>query len=179
MSQEELWTRQELLEAEIIPQEVANELKDEKSLAVYTGERLKVKKPELYKCVLNFIAEGHSFSDIAKIVGVSFKTVAAIADNEPLKIQEIKNRLAKQMTTNASIAQQKLREMLANFSTSKPKASEIYQIAMVSGMTAEKANLMRGDATSITEEVSAPRPNANWKSWEKNVKDANFEIVKE
>lgn len=146
--QPELFSGAELKECSISDPATLARLENVESKGQYTAERLKSKRPEVYDAIVSMLSLNFPFQQISDVCKVHFYTVAAIADREPKIVKEAKEKYAAMAFTNSLYAQEKLREMLFSLDTKeKITTANIYQLAMASGIMADKANLFAGGVT--------------------------------
>lgn len=123
----------------------------------FTGERLKERKPEVYRACASLLARGASYLSIAKVLGISVNSVSAVSRNEKTSIESEKKALAQTMRLASGLGAERIVEALGD--DERAKDIPLNQLAIAVGIMTEKAELLSGGATARHEWVQ-PAPSA-------------------
>ena len=121
----------------------------------YTGERLKERKPEIYRACVSLLAQGATYLSIAKLLKVSVNTVAGVKEREQISIESEKRTLASSFRLASGLAAERAIELMSD--EERSKSIPLNQLAIASGIFTEKAELLSGGATSRVDWVQ-PAP---------------------
>tara|TARA_E500000331_G_scaffold31590_1_gene26496 strand:+ start:327 stop:1013 length:687 start_codon:yes stop_codon:yes gene_type:complete len=113
---------------------------------IFTGERLKERKPEVYRACVSLLAQGASYLSIAKLLSVSVNTIAAVKKHEAISIESEKRELAGAMRLATGLAVERINELLQD--DERAKEIPLNQLAITTGILTEKTELLTGGATS-------------------------------
>lgn len=113
----------------------------------YTGLRLKEHHPRIYTAIVRLLAVPMGVMAIARLLGVSTKTVAAVRSKEPRAIAIEKKYLADQWFSVAGLALERAHERLLD-----PEVEEkVKDLLIGAGIGSEKGLLLAGEATTRLE----------------------------
>lgn len=112
----------------------------------FSGERLLVRRPEVYRAICRMSAEGLSMSAMARALGVSRNTVAAVQDREQFPIEQQKKELLKNVRTAARLSVERVVELVPSINNAK-------DAAIVAAVMVDKLQLLSGEATARVERV--------------------------
>ena len=112
----------------------------------FSGERLLARRPEVYRAICRMSAEGLSMSAMARALGVSRNTVAAVQDREQFPIEQQKKELLKNVRTAARLSVERVVELVPSINNAK-------DAAIVAAVMVDKLQLLSGEATSRVEKV--------------------------
>lgn len=121
----------------------------------FTGERLSERKPEIYRACVRLLGDGTPYLAIAKLLGISVNTIAAVKRKEQNSIESIKKEQAEKYRLAGALAGERAIELLAD--DERAKEIPLNQLAIASGIFTEKAELLSGGATSRVDWVQ-PAP---------------------
>ena len=111
----------------------------------FTGERLSERKPELYRACVRLLGDGTPYLSIAKLLGISVNTVAAVKRKEKFSIESLKREQSEKYRLAGALAGERAIEMLSD--DERAKEIPLNQLAIASGIFTEKAELLSGGAT--------------------------------
>lgn len=112
----------------------------------FSGERLLARRPEVYRAICRMSAEGLSMSAMARALGVSRNTVAAVQDREQISIEQQKKELLRNVRTAARLSVERVVELVPSISNAK-------DAAIVAAVMVDKLQLLSGEATARVERV--------------------------
>ena len=112
----------------------------------FSGERLLARRPEVYRAICRMSAEGLSMSAMARALGVSRNTVAAVQDREQFPIEQQKKELLKNVRTAARLSVERVVELVPTINNAK-------DAAIVAAVMVDKLQLLSGEATARVERV--------------------------
>lgn len=112
----------------------------------FSGERLLARRPEVYRAICRMSAEGLSMSAMARALGVSRNTVAAVQDREQFPIEQQKKELLKNVRTAARLSVERVVELVPSINNAK-------DAAIVAAVMVDKLQLLSGEATARVERV--------------------------
>ena len=112
----------------------------------FSGERLLARRPEVYRAICRMSAEGLSMSAMARALGVSRNTVAAVQEREQFPIEQHKKELLKNVRTAARLSVERVVELVPSINNAK-------DAAIVAAVMVDKLQLLSGEATSRVEKV--------------------------
>ena len=112
----------------------------------FSGERLLARRPEVYRAICRMSAEGLSMSAMARALGVSRNTVAAVQEREGISIEHLKKELLKNVRTAARLSVERVVELVPTINNAK-------DAAIVAAVMVDKLQLLSGEATSRVEKV--------------------------
>ena len=112
----------------------------------FSGERLLTRRPEVYRAICRMSAEGLSMSAMARALGVSRNTVAAVQDREQISIEHHKKELLRTVRTAARLSVERVVELVPSINNAK-------DAAIVAAVMVDKLQLLSGEATSRVEKV--------------------------
>ena len=112
----------------------------------FSGERLLARRPEVYRAICRMSAEGLSMSAMARALGVSRNTVAAVQDREQFPIEQHKKELLKNVRTAARLSVERVVELVPSINNAK-------DAAIVAAVMVDKLQLLSGEATARVEKV--------------------------
>jgi hypothetical protein len=122
---------------ELLPQ-----IEPAKRKGIYTGQRLKLLRPETYRRVVELLAEPREhvpYDHICRLLRVSEHTVKAIERAESASIAERKQRLLAKALRIANKAADRIEDQI--------DGANITQATVAFGVATEKALLLSGDPT--------------------------------
>lgn len=117
----------------------------------YTACRLRKLRRKTYDAARAMLSAGLPLTDIARILGLHFYTVSAVAQSEADFIAKAKESLAKKAFAISTVALEKVAEAMPNISVAKPE--DVYKLALAAANLAEKGTLLSGGATARVEHV--------------------------
>jgi hypothetical protein len=120
----------------------------------YTGARLFVANPELYKAIVALSAEGLGVLRIAKILHVGPNTIMAVREREPQSVDIEKRRIAGLSREGAKMCVEGIIELLCD--PVQKKKMTIKDLGIVFGILAEKHELLSGSPTARLQTIGAP-----------------------
>ena len=88
----------------------------------FSGERLLARRPEVYRAICRMSAEGLSMSAMARALGVSRNTVAAVQEREQFPIEQQKKELLKNVRTAARLSVERVVELVPSINNAKDAA---------------------------------------------------------
>ena len=112
----------------------------------FSGERLLARRPEVYRAICRMSAEGLSMSAMARALGVSRNTVAAVQDREQISIEQHKKELLRNVRTAARLSVERVVELVPSINNAK-------DAAIVAAVMVDKLQLLSGEATARVERV--------------------------
>jgi transcriptional regulator with XRE-family HTH domain len=112
----------------------------------FSGERLLARRPEVYRAICRMSAEGLSMSAMARALGVSRNTVAAVQEREQFPIEQQKKELLKNVRTAARLSVERVVELVPSINNAK-------DAAIVAAVMVDKMQLLSGEATARVEKV--------------------------
>lgn len=112
----------------------------------FSGERLLARRPEVYRAICRMSAEGLSMSAMARALGVSRNTVAAVQEREQFPIEQQKKELLKNVRTAARLSVERVVELVPSINNAK-------DAAIVAAVMVDKLQLLSGEATARVEKV--------------------------
>lgn len=112
----------------------------------FSGERLLARRPEVYRAICRMSAEGLSMSAMARALGVSRNTVAAVQEREQFPIEQQKKELLKNVRTAARLSVERVVELVPSINNAK-------DAAIVAAVMVDKLQLLSGEATARVERV--------------------------
>ena len=112
----------------------------------FSGERLLARRPEVYRAICCMSAEGLSMSAMARALGVSRNTVAAVQEREGISIEQHKKELLRNVRTAARLSVERVVELVPTINNAK-------DAAIVAAVMVDKLQLLSGEATSRVEKV--------------------------
>jgi len=124
-----------------------SDLKDEameklEATGEFTGERLAERRPNVYRLIVELIAEGTlSENQIAKACRVSRNTVAAVRNREGIPIEQVKERIKRNVREALLATSERVLELAPTMSAK--------DAIIATGVLAEKDALLNGEATHI------------------------------
>lgn len=122
--------------------------------ADFTGAGLLRDAPETYAEIVRRLADDETHAAIARGLGVSRNTVASILHHESAgaTLEQLRARARAEKRTIASLARQRMREMLTDPGTTfRPR--DLVALATVDHQSDEQAELLSGGATQRVEHV--------------------------
>jgi hypothetical protein len=122
----------------------------------FTGERIFLGNPRLYRAIVALLARGEPYRSIADICSVSVNTVTGIAFREKIPIETIRERLGR---TGLDVAQLSLEAMKDLLSDPLQRAGlTLKELAVAFGVATQNAQLLLGGATARVENTQAAIP---------------------
>jgi hypothetical protein len=112
----------------------------------FSGERLLVRRPEVYRAICRMSAEGLSMSAMARALGVSRNTVVAVQEREGISIEQHKKELLRNVRTAARLSVERVVELVPSITNAK-------DAAIVAAVMVDKLQLLSGEATARVERV--------------------------
>ncbi len=112
----------------------------------FSGERLIARRPEVYRAICRMSAEGLSMSAMARALGVSRNTVAAVQEREGICIEQHKKELLRNVRTAARLSVERVVELVPSINNAK-------DAAIVAAVMVDKLQLLSGEATARVERV--------------------------
>lgn len=112
----------------------------------FSGELLLARRPEVYRAICRMSAEGLSMSAMARALGVSRNTVAAVQEREGITIEQHKKELLRNVRTAARLSVERVVELVPTINNAK-------DAAIVAAVMVDKLQLLSGEATSRVERV--------------------------
>ena len=112
----------------------------------FSGERLLARRPEVYRAICRMSAEGLSMSAMARALGVSRNTVAAVQEREGISIEQHKKELLRNVRTAARLSVERVVELVPTINNAK-------DAAIVAAVMVDKLQLLSGEATARVERV--------------------------
>jgi hypothetical protein len=112
----------------------------------FSGERLLTRRPEVYRAICRMSAEGLSMSAMARALGVSRNTVAAVQEREGISIEQQKKELLRTVRTAARLSVERVVELVPSITNAK-------DAAIVAAVMVDKLQLLSGEATARVERV--------------------------
>jgi hypothetical protein len=112
----------------------------------FSGERLLARRPEVYRAICRMSAEGLSMSAMARALGVSRNTVAAVQEREGICIEHHKKELLRNVRTAARLSVERVVELVPTINNAK-------DAAIVAAVMVDKLQLLSGEATARVERV--------------------------
>ena len=109
-----------------------------------TGALLMKRDPEAYQAIVEALASGMPMRQIKKLWGVGTQTVYAVLRRENLKVGTLKDRIATTLYLGGMQAAEVAADLIED-------CDDPVQAAMAAKMLLETGNLMKGQATAITE----------------------------
>lgn len=131
--------------------EVLERIEAEESHGHFTGDRLYNRRPEIYRAVVQLLGQGVGVRQIARTLGVSTNTVAAVRSREGSSIETHKMRAVESLSSFVAAAADRLRDEVHDIAIDK--------LSVPLGIAVEKLMLLTGQATSRVEHIdAAPAP---------------------
>ena len=116
------------------------------AIGEFSGERLLARRPEVYRAIVRMSAEGLSMSAMARALGVSRNTVAAVQEREGISIEQHKKELLRNVRTAARLSVERVVELVPSINNAK-------DAAIVAAVMVDKLQLLSGEATARVERV--------------------------
>lgn len=113
------------------------------SRGVYTGERLRTQRPEVYQAVREALQAGESPTAIERALKVDHRTVEAVARQCSIPIVTAKKRMAERMRLTA--------ERMLDQANDTTDAQEAKNFVIAAGIADQHWQLLAGEPTSRTE----------------------------
>jgi hypothetical protein len=117
----------------------------------YTGARLQAKHPRLYQSIIRMLGDKMGVRQIARLLGVHTKTVAAVRDHSAHPIATVKKHLSAQLFGVAGMALEMAQERLENLDGKE----NLRDLMVGAGIAVDKALLLAGEATMRVEFTQA------------------------
>ena len=131
--------------------DVLERIEAEESHGHFTGDRLYIRRPEIYRAVVQLLGQGVGVRQIARTLGVSTNTVSAVRLREGSSIETHKIRAAESLSSFVAAAADRLRDEVHDIAIDK--------LSVPLGIAVEKLMLLTGQATSRVEHIdAAPAP---------------------
>lgn len=131
----------------------------------YTGERLRVQRPEVYERVMLLLSQGHGSQYIQDITGVSKNTVKAVRRTEGDTIDLVRARIAERNFDFADLATEAATLVLSEIMESRARrgalsVKDVQALQVAAGIATQNGQLLTGKPTvNIGVEVfSQPSP---------------------
>lgn len=112
----------------------------------FSGERLLARRPQVYEAICRMSAEGLSMSAMARALGVSRNTVAAVQEREGISIEQHKKELLRDVRRAARLSVERVIELIPTINNAK-------DAAIVAAVMVDKGQLLGGEATARVERV--------------------------
>jgi len=109
----------------------------------YTAERFFLKRPEDYKLCVSFLAAQLGLLQIARILKVHHRTVAAVRDHEGIQIDIEKERIRRNIRLAVGIAAERLPDIMAKLSDA--------QVPLSTAILIDKLAQLDGEPTQRVE----------------------------
>lgn len=113
------------------------------SRGVYTGERLRTQRPEVYQAVKEALQAGESPTAIERALNVDHRTVEAVARQCSIPIVTAKKRMAERMRLTA--------ERMLDQANDTTDAQDAKNFVIAAGIADQHWQLLAGEPTSRTE----------------------------
>lgn len=115
----------------------------------FTGERIFSGNPKLYHAIVRLLARAVPYREISEICSVSVNTVCAVAANERIPIETLRERIGRLGLDVAALTIEAIRDLLADPVTREKL--NLRDLAIAHGISVQNAQLLLGGATSRTE----------------------------
>lgn len=122
----------------------------------FTGERLFLENPKLYRAITKLLARGETYREIADICQVSTQTVTGVAHREGVPIETLRERLGRLGMDVARLSLEAMLELLHDPATRAKISAK--DLSVIFGIVTDKAQLLLGGATARieTRDIVAP-----------------------
>lgn len=122
----------------------------------FTGERLFLSNPKLYRAIAKLLARGETYREIADICQVSTQTVTGVAYREGVPVETLRERLGRIGLDVARLSLEAMLELLSDPETRKKVGPK--DLAVIFGIATSNSQLLLGGATARVEtrDVSEP-----------------------
>jgi hypothetical protein len=125
----------------------------EKARGVFNGSLLQKSNPEKYKQIVDMLAHGVSYRDIAKLTRTSRNLIRVIAASG--EIDPHRQRVAGKLRVVAELSAERMVEILED--DEKMQDVSLRDLSIALGVAADKSQVLSGGATSIVQvDVSDP-----------------------
>jgi hypothetical protein len=114
---------------------------------VFTGERLKANRPDVYQGIVSMLGQGVGVREISRRLRVHHRTVQAVSMREGQTIDTMRRELGARALGIAGLAMEALEERIVAGSV-KPG-----ELAMTVGILVDKGQVLTGGVTGRTERV--------------------------
>lgn len=133
------------------------EVEESRCRGLYTADRLRARKPELYAAAIKLRMEGLGPKRIGELLTLDPRTVLAVWAAEPQKAEHERDRMIVRLTNCVSL----LLERLEKEAGSVP----LHVIGLQIGQLIDKIELLAGRATSREEHVERVDIYAEWRDY--------------
>lgn len=124
-------------------------LDEQERSGVFTGERLRRIRPQVYQAIIEGYAGGASMRRLGQLYKVSTNTISAVVQSENSSIEALKKRIGRKATAVYALAFERLEEDLSNDDVmvkTSPKDK-----AVIVGILGDRSQIESGQPTQIIE----------------------------
>lgn len=132
----------------LFSEEIMESITAEEGRGIYTAERLRFQKPEIYSACIELLGRGMSQASISKALHIHHRSVAAVCLAEPLPIDAVRLRTGRLLMLAGTLQLERLID--------SPDMVPANVAALAATQLLDKAQLFTGGATQIVERRDGP-----------------------